>query len=437
MKNTAAIFPRQSRFSPRPDYPAAVVMNMFYTGLGIARSLGERGIPVIGLSAHNIYGNYTRHANVRRAPDSREDPEALLEFLLRLAREIGSRSVLFPTRDDDLLFLDRFRQELTAGYIPVLPQPGALHACLDKWQTYVSACNAGVSVPQTWKIESREQLLNLQNVAFPCVLKPLSSHYWRRGRNWERIGSCKAIIVQSHEELVSEYERIMAVDSRALLQVAVPGADTGLVVAACYIDRASNFVAGFGAQKLLQIPEGFGTGCILQTADPSEVMPLALKLLREMQFNGIAEVEFKRDSSSDEYKLIEVNARPWDQHRLGRACGVDLIYMAYQDLADLPRREVIPQRPVETKWIAEDALTTASVCSLWHRDKKFLQRLRLASGKRMYGIWYAHDPLPGIAWVVHTIAAAARAVLRRFSCSIQRCFRLRRAWNANLRDLAK
>jgi len=31
--------------------PVAVVMNMFYTGLGIARSLGEQGIPVIGLTA--------------------------------------------------------------------------------------------------------------------------------------------------------------------------------------------------------------------------------------------------------------------------------------------------------------------------------------------------------------------------------------------------
>ena len=33
-------------------------MNMFYTGLGIARSLGEHGVSVIGLSAHRrIYGN--------------------------------------------------------------------------------------------------------------------------------------------------------------------------------------------------------------------------------------------------------------------------------------------------------------------------------------------------------------------------------------------
>ena len=31
--------------------PTAIVMNMFYTGLGIARSLGAQGIPIVGLSA--------------------------------------------------------------------------------------------------------------------------------------------------------------------------------------------------------------------------------------------------------------------------------------------------------------------------------------------------------------------------------------------------
>ena len=56
-----------------PMRPTAIVMNLFYTGLGIARSLGERGIPVIGLSAHRgIYGSYTRYAEVRSSPDSRE-----------------------------------------------------------------------------------------------------------------------------------------------------------------------------------------------------------------------------------------------------------------------------------------------------------------------------------------------------------------------------
>src|SRR5271167_2758087 len=91
----------------------AVVMNMSYTGLGIARSLGERGVSVIGLSAQpRLCGNFTRYAKVLRCPDSRHEPEALLHFLLTLGPELGRGSVIFPTRDDDVLFLDRYRDKL-------------------------------------------------------------------------------------------------------------------------------------------------------------------------------------------------------------------------------------------------------------------------------------------------------------------------------------
>src|SRR5262245_27486437 len=115
----------------------AVVMNMFYTGLRIARSLGARGIPIIRLSARGgIYGNFTRYANVRRAPDSREQPDRLLDYMVAMGRESGDKSVLFPTRDDDLVFLDRFRTALDSYYIPVMPSPEPLEACLDKWETF-------------------------------------------------------------------------------------------------------------------------------------------------------------------------------------------------------------------------------------------------------------------------------------------------------------
>src|ERR1039458_4676874 len=84
----------------------AIVMNMYYTGLGIARSLGEHGIPVLGLTAQRgIYGNFTRYAKTVSSPDSRSEPEALLAFLLQIGRQLKDRAIVFPTRDDDLLFL--------------------------------------------------------------------------------------------------------------------------------------------------------------------------------------------------------------------------------------------------------------------------------------------------------------------------------------------
>jgi D-aspartate ligase len=381
--------------------PVAIVMNMFYTGLGIARSLGEQGIPVIGLTAHRgIYGNFTRYAKLRSCPDSRERPQALLEFLLLLGEELAERAIIFPTRDDDVIFLDRYREQLQSRYILVLPEGPALKACLDKSETYRSAQAAGVPAPRCWTVASRDDLLGIiPGLRFPCVLKPVSAHHWRQTDNWKIVGCRKAIAVSSPEELLEEYGRVARAHSRALLQEMVEGPDDCLWVAACYLDRQSNFVAGFTAQKLVQVPERFGTGCIVQTADCPELLGRAARLLQSMQFSGIAEVEFKWDASSAQFQLIEINPRPWDQHRMGKICGVDLIHIAYCDSAGLALPPIAPAQKTGQKWIAEDVFCWQFLRLLWKRDKKLGSLLRLARGHRIYAIWSVRDPLPMLGFV--------------------------------------
>jgi D-aspartate ligase len=392
----------------------AIVMNMFYTGLGIARSLGEQGIPVVGLTEQRIYGNYTRYAKTVFCPDSRKDPEALLAFLLRRGERSG-RGVIFPTRDDDVLFLDRFRKELEPYYSLVVPPSSAITVCLDKWQTYLCSKQAGVSTPKSWLVEGEEDLGRaMQEATYPCVLKPLAAHHWRRGHNWDIVGARKAIPVRSREELVAEYAAIARADNRALLQEMIPGGDDCLVVTACYIDRKFQWAGAFNAQKLVQEPAIFGTGCVVQTVHRPELFDPTQRLLQQMNFSGIAEVEYKWDRSANCYKLIEVNPRPWDQHRLGNACGVDLIHLAYADHADLPRPAV--QAHTSTwKWIADDAFVMTAVRSLRKRDGKCRAMLRTARGKRIYGIWSAKDPLPFLGYFVgQLIPQLASAGFKRF-----------------------
>lgn len=379
--------------------PPAVVMNMFYTGLGIARSLGERGIPVIGLTAqHGIYGNYTRYAKIEVCPDSRNEPQKLLAFLLRLGERIGRQGVVFPTRDDDVVFLDRFRDELAPYYTLVIPPSPALVVCLDKWQTYLCARQAEVPTPKCWLIESYADLDRiLHNATYPCVLKPLAAHHWRQGHNWEIVGERKAIAIHSPGELRAEYATIARADNRALLQELVPGADDCLVVTACYIDRNGRWAGAFNAQKLIQEPVGFGTGCVVQTVHRPELFGPTLRLLQQMNFSGIAEVEYKWDESGHCYKLIEVNPRPWDQHGLGRVCGVDLMRLAYSDHAGLPTPDMQTQAGT-WKWIADDGFVTTALRCITKRDGRFRALFRAARGKRTYGIWLAKDPLPFLAY---------------------------------------
>jgi predicted ATP-grasp superfamily ATP-dependent carboligase len=278
----------------------------------------------------------------------------------------------------------------------------------------LAAREAGVAAPKCWLIEGAEDLKRIASeIVYPCVLKPLAAHHWRQGDNWELVGARKAIGIASETELEAEYDRIARADKRALLQEMVSGSDDCLLIVACYLDQKSRWVAAFNTRKVLQIPEGFGTGCIVQSVSRPTLFDTTRRLLEGMCYSGIAEVEYKWDAAAGEYKLIEVNPRPWDQHRLGKAAGVDLIYMAYCEHTGRSMPE--PAKTVlEYKWIAEDTFVTAAIRSLRGGRTKLGGLIRLARGKRIYAIWLARDPLPAaVYWVTFIpvlIGAGTRAL---------------------------
>jgi predicted ATP-grasp superfamily ATP-dependent carboligase len=399
--------------TPSRKPATAVVMNLFYSGLGIARSLGAKGIPVVGLTAQRgIYGNFTRYAKTLFCADSRNDPGTLLEQLVVLGKSLDQRAVLFPTRDHDLVFLDRFRSELAPYFSPVIPSAESLERCLNKWETYCDAVAAGVPTPRSWLIQQDEDLQRaLSEITYPCVLKPLAAHHWRTAGNWDLVGARKAIGLSSREELMTEYAAVARADRRMLVQECIPGGDDCLIVAACYVDREHTFQAGFNAQKLVQIPAGFGTGCIVQSIRRPELFERTARLLQSMEFTGIAEVEYKWDATDAEYKLIEVNPRPWDQHTIGAASGVDLIHLAYCDHAGLPK-PAIENTFEQRKWIAEDAFLMGALRLLWRREPGLRELFRQARGKKVYAIWQASDPLPFLAYLAGLVPTLIRMGLQ-------------------------
>ena len=397
--------------------PSAVVMNMFYTGLGIARSLGPRGIPVIGLSAQpGVYGNATRYAQVLPAPDSKTAPEALLAFLIGLGGQLGHRSVLFPTRDHDAVFLDRYRNRLEPLFHLVIPQPEAVHACLDKWETFLASQRTGIAAPQSWAVDGEASLSAVAaEVSYPCVLKPLEAHHWREQGKWAAVGERKAIGVESEKRLRDEYASIAGAEPRALIQEMVPGGDDGLVAIGCYVDREGQWADGYALRKLIQSPSGFGAGCVLQAVENPELIERTKRLLAAIDFRGgVAEVEYKRRQQTGEYPLIAINPRPWDQHTLAAACGADVSHMAYCDYAGLamPTAAVAASPGVRHKWLAEDTFLIAAIRMLANSDP-VLRRLPAAiAGRRTYAIWSARDPLPFLLYLVRGVAALVWAILR-------------------------
>jgi predicted ATP-grasp superfamily ATP-dependent carboligase len=383
--------------------PPVLILNLFYSGLAIARDFAGSGVRVIGLSSRrNVYGNFTRHCEIRFTPDSRDEPAELAEFLVRQAGELGG-GIIFPTRDLDLVFLDQFREELAAHYRLALPSRASLMQVLDKQALARAAQLAGIPVPRTFVLSSEEEVSGLAGeIEFPCVVKPVSSHQWRGGDNWEKVGGRKAFLVETLDELQSEYRRVRTAHPAILVQEWVPGTTEDIVIVGAYVGENAEPRAYFTARKVLQIPDDFGTGCIVQSEPIGDIVEPTLRLWRELDYRGMAEVEYKYDQRTREYKLIEMNARHWDQHELSRAAGANLSVTAYNDLVSPgvsllnDKRSIHPAGRV--KWIAEDELFFFALQSIYHggfRPKRFW---RWISGPRILGIFAWSDPWPFIRY---------------------------------------
>jgi D-aspartate ligase len=394
--------------------PPVVILNMFYSGLGIARAMVGRGVRVIGLSAdRGIYGNFTRLCKVRFAPNSYEQSEALAEYLLAAAPEL-SGAVIFPTRDFDLLFLDRFRTELAPYYRLAIPPRDCLTKTMDKATLAAVAERAGVPTPRTLVARSAEELDQVQDhIGFPCAVKSVRSIHWREGKNWEKVGGRKGFLVNSPEELRREYHRVSGAHPEILVQEWIPGGVENLAVIGAYVGENSEPLAYFTARKLVQSPADFGTGCVVRSEEIPELLAPTRLLWRALHYRGMAEVEYKYDARTGEYRLIEMNTRHWDQHELGCASGVNLTWAAYCDLTGQPASR--PRcRTTQTTWIAEDAFLFQLLRNWYRKRERVPLPLAQLSGPRIYGIFSWRDPAPLVRYFFgRALPSGVRETARR------------------------
>jgi len=391
--------------------PPVIIMNMFYSGLAIARDLAGTGLRVVGLSAdRSVYGNFTRHCEVRFAPDSQSEPEQLAEFLRKIAPEL-SGAVIFPTRDADVVFLDRYRDVLKE-YRLSIPSHDTLKNVLDKNILARIAHKIGVPAPQTMVANNVQELEQAsRKIGFPCVVKPVSSYMWRGTGKWETVGCRKAFRVDDWQQLKTEYLRVAPVHSEVLIQEWIPGSMKDIAVMGGYFGRDSDALGYFCARKLVQEPEDFGTGCVVQNLELREIIDPSLRLCKELNYRGMAEIEFKRDENG-QYKLIEINTRHWDWHELGHMSGINLSRVAYSDLTGV-KLESSTARRTGGKWVAEDSLLLLSAAGILHRKLKLRALMRELSGPKMFGIFRWADPMPFLHYLGSMLPGMSRMAIRK------------------------
>ena len=162
-----------------------------------------------------------------------------------------------------------------------------------------------------------------------------------------------------------------------------------------YLDKEGRALITFTSRKLRQWPLLTGDGSLYEESRADDATDLANQLFGALEVRGLAEVEFKRDSSSGELVIIEPTVG-----RVSGRCGlveggcVELRYTMYCDLTGRPLPAERTQRYVGVKWmfIRRDLLAVLQHCS----REKSVPRALLTSlrGPKVYALFSWSDPMP-------------------------------------------
>jgi D-aspartate ligase len=318
----------------------AIVLGGQVSGLAAVRSLGRRDVPVAVIDPdEQALARSSRYALAGAAVSSPLDDEAAtVAWLRELGDALERPAVLFPTGDDWALAVARSAAALGDGFAAPPVGEEVVARVLDKGRLHTAALEAGVPVPRlapydVWRLDEAER-----TIGYPCVVKPaLKGDFVRRFGQAGRLAS-------SEEELAAIVEEA---DRREMvLQELLPIEDAVLHTAAVYIDRRGRLAGAFGGRRLAVHPPMFGTTCLVESRPEPTLVGRAVRLLGELGYRGIAEVEFIWDPSDEEWKLIDINPRCWKWVGLTAFGGVDLVWMAYQDATGQPidAAEQVPGR---------------------------------------------------------------------------------------------
>ena len=384
-------------------HPAIVLQVSYACGLDIIRDLGRHGVPVAAMDPDpGALGLRSRYAAGLVCPDPLDDEEAFLVFLEEFGRSLPQPAVVFPSHDEYIWPLSRHAKRLEPSFIVPFSRWEIMRRVHDKRAQLEAAWSSGVDTPKTVFVESGEELAAAADeVRFPAVLKPVDSLAFKR--RFRR----HIIDVDSPAELRRVYDKVDDL-GLLMLQERVPGGEDELWTVGSYLDAQSRPLAVFCGHKLRQYPHSGGSCLAGVSAWEQPLVDAALRLLRQLRFHGVSQVEFKRDPRDGRFCLMEVNARHWKWHGLATASGVNLSLAAHRDATREPY--LAPRQTDGVKWIVANKDVPLAILEIARRERSAKEYLRSLRGTRMDGLHSLTDPLPG---AVNAYRVARQAVTRQ------------------------
>tara|TARA_R110001583_G_scaffold143203_1_gene295308 strand:+ start:17568 stop:18794 length:1227 start_codon:yes stop_codon:yes gene_type:complete len=278
-------------------------------GLAVIRDLGRHNYNVIGFGSHpfslGLMSKYCSKGMVRNST-----PELLIEQLIDVA-ETYPNAFLVSIGESDINLVNRHRQRLEQHLTLLDPDAEQMAKVLDKSQTLEIASTLAIQTPASFQIDSLEQLATLQvQLKFPVILKWSNPHQVAQQLQQQGLSLLKLEYCQDLNELKDALSKYQAIGQYPLIQHYCPGYGIGQF----FLCREGDSLVEFQHQRINEWPPEGGSSTLCQALSPDQhtgCMAQSRQLLKALNWNGVAMVEYRYEPVTNSYWLMEINGRFW------------------------------------------------------------------------------------------------------------------------------
>jgi len=331
----------------------AFILGESINALGVAKALGRKGIPIyLVQAAPEPVSGATRFAQTYLAPDPIHETEAYLTFLEKLQKPLSLPSVLLPTTDVTVMVISENRERLVKRFNFVIPPEDVIKKVTSKEGFYKLALKHNLTVPKTFTAKSSEDIrIFLNQLEFPCAIKPYYSHVWRTAEFRRSFGRIQIVKVNTPQELLDTYRVFSEFDPRMVVQEFIQGDDDYEYSLHTYTSKNGKTTINFLAHKIRLDPIHHGSAAFIESAHVPEIFQQGNNFLRNLGYRGMSSFQFKWDPIRQKYFAIELNPRFSLWNFLEPYCGVDYPVINYFDSLNMPF-EIPKDYPDHVKWFS-------------------------------------------------------------------------------------
>ena len=357
--------------------------------LAVVRSLGKKGITVTAGEetrfATTFFSKYCKNHVVYPSP--KKKPSEFRKYMLNQVKR-KEFDLLLPLDDEAIIEIVKNKKEFSKHTVVPYPKYGKLMKAMDKEQTVRIAMENNICCPETYFVNKIAELEDMKaGLPYPVVIKPRRS-YGARG-----ITLCK-----SEEELISKYEKVYREFGPALIQEYIPsGGEIGVYTLFNFDSEPRALTV---QKRIRSYPVSGGPSTLRETVKRPELVETAFELLKALDWQGLAMVEFRIDSRDHKPKLMEINPRFWGSLQLSILAGVDFPYLLYKMAIGGDVEPALNYKEgVRCRWLLPgDILHFLSAPSKVKNIPEFLK-----FGNTNYDILSCEDPGPTLGFMLATL----------------------------------